>query len=73
MGSAGGAALYIQLEVFLFPLKQIVGEQLLLHVLKAQAVYRVGKALAGAALLPEQQNGLLNHTEYLVLVGEDLL
>mgnify|MGYP006865997863 CR=1 FL=1 len=46
-GLAGGAALYVQLQVFLFPLEQAVRQQLLLDVLKADALHGVGKALAG--------------------------
>ena len=50
---AGGPAFYVQLQIFLFPLEQAVRQQLLLDVLKADALHRVGEALAGQALLPE--------------------
>ena len=50
---AGGPALHIQLEVVFLPLEQAVRQQLLLDVLKADALHRVGEALAGQALLPE--------------------
>ena len=53
--SAGCAAGDVELGVQngLLAGEDAVGEKLLLHVLKAQALDGVGKALAGPALLPE--------------------
>ena len=56
----------------LLPLEQIVREELGLHIFKTQALDGLGEPLAGLALLPEQQNSLLNDVQGLVLVGEDL-
>ena len=52
-GLTGSPALHIQLEVVFLPLEKLVRQQLLLDVLKADALHRVGEALAGQALLPE--------------------
>ena len=52
-GLTGSPALHIQLEVVFLPLEQAVRQQLLLDVLKADTLHRVGEALAGQALLPE--------------------
>ena len=45
--------------------EQVVGEELRLHVLKAEAGDRVGEALAGDALFAEEQNRLFDHGEHL--------
>ena len=38
----------------LFTLQQLIAQQLSLHILKAQALDGLGKALSGFALLPEE-------------------
>ena len=72
--SAGRAARQVKFGIqnLLLALQQVVGQQLGFHVLKAQALDGLGEALAGLPLLPEEENGLLNDAERLLLVSEDL-
>ena len=47
-------------------------EQLILHILHAQTIKGVSKALAGDALVTEEQDGALHHIQNLFLAGEYL-
>ena len=60
-------------DVLRFALEQIVGEQLLLYILKAQTRNRIGKTFAGHSLLTEQKDCLLYDIQHLFPVRKDLL
>ena len=71
--SAGRAADGVLAQDLLLALEQVVGEELCLDVLKAQARDGVRKALAGDALVAEEQECLLQYVQDLLLGGEDLV
>ena len=56
----------------LLALQQIAAQQLGFHVLKAQALDGLGEPLAGLALFPEEEDGLLDDVQGFLLIGEDL-
>ena len=60
------------LQNLVLPGEDVVGEDGLLHILKAQTGDGVGEALAGQAVLPVEEDGLLHHIQDLLLGGEEL-
>ena len=64
--------LWLVLQNLVFSAEDVIGEDLSLHILKAQPGDGVGEALAGLAVFPIEEDGLLDDGQNLLLAGEEL-
>ena len=76
IGLSAGCAAYqmlLRCKVFFLVRQQIVGQQLLLHILKTQTGNSIRETFAGDALVTEEQDCLLDDVQDFVTIGEDLI
>ena len=71
LASCAAGQVQLSIQNLLLPSQNFIRQDLLFHIVKAQAVDGVCEPLAGFALLAEEENRLLHRAQQLLFIGEN--